>query len=200
MPIIGLTGNFGMGKTTVLRLFNALGANTYNSDDFVHGILKRPETIKKITRLLGDDVVTKRSGKISLNKKRVAGIVFNEPLKRKSLERIIHPEVLKMIRTMGSMISKKDKSAIVVFEVPLLFEVGFDKYFDKTVVVFCNRKNAFGRAGGKGFSEEDAKKRILAQMPITRKIALADFRIENNGGLEDLEKRVGRVFNALIHS
>ncbi len=70
MPTIGLTGNFGMGKTTVLGLFRKLGVHTYNIDDFVHKILGKNTTIRKISKLLGDEVLNKTSSGTSLNKKK----------------------------------------------------------------------------------------------------------------------------------
>ncbi len=198
MPTIGLTGNFGMGKTTVLRIFRKLGAYTFNSDDYVHDILKRPEVIRKISTLLGNQVILKRSNGILLNKNRVADIVFNESMKRKAIEKIIHPEVFKAIKSARANILKKDSSALIIFEVPLLFEAALEKFFDKTVVIYCNREKALDRALGKGFTEDEAEKRIRAQMPITEKKKRADFRIENNGDLNELKKRVERVFNSLI--
>ena len=82
MPSIGLTGGFGMGKSTVLRLFGKLGAETVDSDEIVHNILRKPATVKKIKSLLGESVLKKSRKTISLDKKRVADIIFNEPEKR----------------------------------------------------------------------------------------------------------------------
>jgi dephospho-CoA kinase len=194
MPTIGLTGNFGMGKTTVLRLLRKLGAHTFSSDDYVHEILKKPKIIRQISKILGGNVL---SG-TSLNKKRVADIIFNDTRKRKHVERIIHPEVLATMRATASKILKKDRAAVVVFEVPLLFEAGYGKYFDHTVATHCTRENIAKRAHKKGFTEEEAFRRLRAQMPITKKIKLADFRINNNGEIKDTEKQVHRIYNTII--
>lgn len=198
MPTIGLTGNFGMGKTTVLRLFRRLGAYTFSSDDYVHDILKKPGTIRKISKVLGEQVVSRTLRRVSLNRKRVADIIFNDTRKRRQVERIIHPEVLATMRTTASKILKKDRSAVVVFEVPLLFEAGYGKYFDHTVATYCTRENIAKRTRKKGFTEEEAFRRLRAQMPITKKIKLADFRINNNGEIKDTEKQVNRIFNTIV--
>ncbi|MDO8282849.1 MAG: dephospho-CoA kinase [Thermodesulfovibrionia bacterium] len=180
MPTIGLTGGFGTGKSTVLKLFKKLGAHTVDSDKLVADILKRPVIINKLVKILGKEITQKRNGKLILIKSRIAKIIFADPEKRKAVENIIHPEVLKEIKAIRKTIYSKDKSATIVIEVPLLFETGFDKYFDKTVVVYCNREIAINRLMNKGFSREEILKRIRAQMPISRKKKLADYSINNN--------------------
>lgn len=188
-----------MGKSTVLRLFGKLGAETVDSDKIVHNILQRPETIKKITSLLGE-IVQKESGKaITLDKKRVADIIFNEPEKRISIEKIIHPKVMKEIKAVMKEKLSKKPSLTIIFEIPLLFEAGYEKHFDKVIVVFCKRDVAIRRLLEKGFSKEDALKRMRAQMPITRKKALADFVIDNNDGIRKAEAQVKRFLNELAN-
>lgn len=197
MPTIGLTGNFGMGKTAVLHLFRKSGAYTFDIDKFVHEILKKPETIRIIAQALGKDVLTKKITKISINKTRVAKIIFDDAGKRKVLEQIVHPQVLKIMKTTESGILKRDHSALIVFEVPLLFEAGYEKHFDKTIVVYCNKDTAINRVIKKGFSKDEAHKRLRAQMPITRKKKLADFLINNNYDISGTEKRVKRILYKL---
>ncbi|HDK16961.1 MAG TPA: dephospho-CoA kinase, partial [Nitrospirae bacterium] len=82
MPFIGLTGGLGAGKTTVLGFFKRSGAHTINADKLVHESLKNPAIIKKLARLLGRDILIKKASKVSVNKKRIAEIIFNDPQKR----------------------------------------------------------------------------------------------------------------------
>jgi dephospho-CoA kinase len=196
MPTIGLTGNFGMGKTTVLSLFKKSGAYTFNIDEFVHQILNRPEIIRKIARALGADILT-RSPKLSINKARVAKLIFNDSEKRKALEKIIHPQVLRIIKATRSKILKEHHYALIIFEVPLLFEAGYENFFDKTVVVYSSKSKAINRLVAKGFSKDEILKRTRAQMPITKKKELADFVIDNNYDISDTEKQVRNVFKKL---
>jgi dephospho-CoA kinase len=197
MTTIGLTGNFGMGKTAVLRLFRKSGAYAFNIDKFVHEILRRPEIVRKIAHTLGKDVLTKNITKISINKSRVAEIIFDDAGKRKALEQIVHPQVMKIVKTTESGILKRDPSALIVFEVPLLFEAGYEKHFDKTIVVYCNKNTAINRLVKKGFSKDEAQKRLRAQLPITRKKKLADFVVNNNYDMSGTEKQVKRILYKL---
>ncbi len=197
MPTIGLTGNFGMGKTTVLEMFKKLGSHTFNVDEFVHHILRQETIIRKISRLLGNEVLTKTSSGLSINKKKVADIIFRDPDKKKAVEEIIHPEVLKEIKDVRSNILKKDPDAFIIFEVPLLFEAGYGYHFDRTIVVHSTRQTAINRLTHKGCTKDDILKRSRSQMPIYKKKKLADFLIENNGDLKSTSRRVNRIFNRL---
>ena len=197
MPTIGLTGNFGMGKSTVLKMFGRMGAFTYDIDTFVHSIQEKPAIIKKISRVIGNSVLSKRSGKPTLNKKRVASMIFNDPEKRKAVEKIIHPEVLKLLKQAETKILKKEPEAVIVFEVPLLFEAGYEKHFNKIVVVYSNMENALKRLAGKGFSRDEAVSRMRVQMPVSVKLKLSDYSINNNYGLQRTEKRVKKILNEI---
>lgn len=197
MPTIGLTGNFGMGKSAVLKMFGRMGAFTYDIDIFVHSILEKPAIIKKISRVIGNSVLSKRSSKPTLNKKRVASMIFNDPEKRKAVEKIIHPEVLRLIKQAETKILKKEPEAVIVFEVPLLFEAGYEKQFNKIIVVYSNMKNALKRLVGKGFSRDEAVSRMRAQMPVSVKLKLSDYTINNNYDLQRTEKRVKKILNEI---
>ncbi|MBI5025736.1 MAG: dephospho-CoA kinase [Nitrospirae bacterium] len=135
--------------------------------------------------------------KYVVDKKRLASMIFNDPEKRKTLERIIHPEVLKTARDIKSTILLKDPHAIILFEIPLLFEAGYEKIFDRIIVVHCNKKTAITRLIRKGFPKEEAIKRMQAQIPISRKKASADFLINNNSTIEKTKTQVRRIFNLL---
>ena len=200
MPTIGLTGNFGMGKSAVLKMFGRMGAFTYDIDTFVHSILEKPAIIKKITKVLGNSVLSKRSSKPSLNKKRVASMIFNDTEQRRAVEGIIHPEVLELIKRAEAKVLKKELEAVIVFEVPLLFEAGYEKHFDKTVVVYTSRQKTLSRLDKKGFTKEEARSRMRAQMPVSVKLKRSDYSINNNYGLQRTEKRVKRILSILINN
>ena len=193
MPTIGLTGNFGMGKSTVLKMFGRMGAVTYDIDSFVHSILENNAIIKKITGVLGSSVLLKCSGRPALNKKLVASMIFNDPEQRKAIEKIIHPEVLELMKQAEAKVLKNEPDAVIVFEVPLLFEAGYEKHFDRTVVVYTNSQNALNRLKGKGFTNDEARSRMRAQMPISAKMKRCDYSINNNYALQRTEKRVKKI-------
>jgi len=197
MPIIGLTGNFGMGKSTVLRLFNSLGAFTFSADEFVHQILENPGTIRKLVKVLGKDILLSGAEHVSINKKHMADIIFNDPGKRKAAEEIIHPEVLKLIKLAASDIQKRDPSAIIMFEVPLLLEAGYTRHFNKTIVVHCTRNTAITRLMQKGFTRTEVLKRMRSQMPVAEKKKLADYLIDNNNGKRKTESQVRKIYRQL---
>ncbi len=187
-----------MGKTTVLNLFKKKGVHIFNIDNYVHEILDKPEYVTMIAGILGEDVLKIKSGNISLDKKRIAEIIFNNSKKRKLIEEIIHPEVFRRIKADESKINDKDPSAIIMFEVPLLFECGYENNFDRTIVVYCKRDSAVRRLIKKDFSKDQISKRLRAQMPITFKTRMADFVINNSNSLMETGVQVERIFGKIL--
>lgn len=186
-----------MGKSTVLGLFNKLGAFTFSADDFVHNILENPGIIRKLTKVLGRDILSSGTEHFSINKKHMADIIFSDPHKRNAVEKIIHPEVLKLIKLTASDIQKREPSAIIIFEVPLLLEAGFTRDFHKTIVVHCTRDTSITRLARKGFSRSEVMKRIRSQMSIAEKKKHADYLIDNNNGKRKTELQVKKIFQEL---
>jgi len=197
MPFIGLTGGLGTGKTTVLKLFKNSGAYTIDADKLVHQILKKPSTIKKLAAIIGKGILIERTAKTFINKKRMADIIFNDVQKRKSVEKLIHPEVMKAAKDFKTKILAKKSDAIIVFEVPLLLEAGYEKIFDKIIVVYCSKAKAVERLRKRGLSKEQALKRMNSQMSISRKKAYADFLINNNLSISNTKSQVKEIFNEL---
>ncbi len=189
-PLIALTGNYGSGKTTVLEIFKKLGAITINTDMLVSNILKRPEIINKIRRLLGDKVVNEDG---ELNKKIIAEIVFTESEKRIALEDIIHPEVFNEIK---SIISRINEKKIVIIEIPILFERGYEDRFDKIITVYAGEDDIFKRLRNNGLTDKEIKIRLEAQLPYQEKIKRSDFTIDNSGK-KDLEEQAKIIFEKL---
>jgi dephospho-CoA kinase len=191
--LVGVTGNYGMGKSTVLRLFKNFGGTIIDTDEVVDSLLWEPDVIQKIRKALGESIFS-RNG--SLSKKRVADIIFNDSDLRRSLEDILHPLVFRKINL---LLNKKDFGSKVVFvEIPLLFERGYEKRFDVTITVFAAEEAALRRLEKKGISRQESLLRLKAQLPIEEKINRSDFVIDNNGTNEETESQVERIYEGLL--
>jgi dephospho-CoA kinase len=197
MPFIGLTGGLGTGKTTVLNFFKSFGARTISADTIVHDLLKRPGIKKKLASCLGKDILIKSASRSYINKKLMAETIFNDTRKRKATEKIIHPQVRKIALQKKKTMLQKNRKTIIVFEVPLLFEAGFQSIFDKVIVVYCRKDTALKRLALLGLSREQAIQRIKVQMPLTKKKAQADFLINNGADIRKTKGQVERVFKKL---
>jgi len=191
--VVGLTGNYGMGKSSVATLFRKLGAHTLDSDKIVAGLLKQESVRGQIMGLLGVGVL-KADG--SLNKDGIAKIVFNNKLLRMKLQAMLHPLVLDNVDKDIRRI--RDTNCIVVVEVPLLFEGKFQNRFDRTITVYTRQMTALARLKKTGIARKDALSRLKTQMDIRLKKKLSDFCINNNGTKRQTETQVMRIFQTLV--
>jgi dephospho-CoA kinase len=192
MLLAGLTGNYGMGKSTVLHIFAKLGAVTRDSDEIVRTVLEEEDVLKRIRRLLGDGVFYKNG---RLNKKKAARVIFENDALRRSLEDIVHPLVFERVHSLAEGLKGTEK--MVVVEVPLLFERGYENRFDRTITVYTEEKVALYRLGEKGIKSEEATARLKSQLPIKEKMQRADFVIDNNGTFEETTEQVRRIYKEL---
>jgi len=193
MLLVGLTGNYGMGKSFVLSQFKKLGAITIESDKIVESLLSEREVIESIRNLLGNTVFDEKG---NLDKKKIANLIFKNDILKNSLENILHPLVFERIESFLFTIKKKD--AIVVIEIPLLYEKGYEGRFDRTISVFSNAETALHRLEKNGISNEDAKKRLQSQLPIEEKNKKCDFTIDNNGTFEETITQVTKIYSKLL--
>ena len=189
---IGLTGNYGMGKSFVLSVFKELGAEVLDSDEIVHHLLQDKKVISKVKKILGGQAENKHGALIN---KEVAKIIFNNNEIREKLEALLHPLVFHEMQEYLRKI--KGKQRIVIVEVPLLFEGGYQGRFSRTITVYATQKTAIERLMNSGISRRNALKRLKAQLPIQTKKKRADYLIDNNGPKRKTRKQVKDIYEQL---
>lgn len=190
--IVGLTGALGSGKSTVAKLFRRWGAHVIDADRLAHAALRKDSlTYRRITKTFGPAIL-KANGPI--DRKQLADVVFNDARKRKLLERIVHPFVFRKI---GSEI-RTSRRKIVVVEIPLLFETGFERFVHRTVVVDAFPEALARRLKTKrGYSSGQIRARIRAQWPMAKKKERSDFVINNNDGISKTVRQARMVWDQL---
>lgn len=193
MLLVGLTGNYGMGKSTVLPLFRKIGADTLDSDMIVRSLLEEETVLRKIRVLLGDTVFYKNG---RLNKNKVSNLIFENESLRHSLEDILHPLVFERIKSHVARTDRHDRVFIV--EVPLLFERGYQGRFDRTITVFADEGLVLGRLKKAGIDGKEAVRRLRAQLTIDEKKKQSDFVIDNNGTIEKTTEQVKTIYRKLM--
>ncbi|MGC8814259.1 MULTISPECIES: dephospho-CoA kinase [Dictyoglomus] len=186
---IGITGGIGTGKTLVINTLKELGIPVISADEIVRELQRDPYYLEKIRKIFGDKVFEEGQ----LNRKKLAEIIFSDDKERKKLENLLHPPVLTEIKK--RLEDFKDKE-IVAVEVPLLFEVGIENWFDEIWVVYAPFEIQLERIIKRdNISQEEAIKRIKAQIPIEEKVKKADFVIYND---KDLESTKNQIKNRIL--
>ena len=190
--ILGLTGGFGCGKSSVIKFFKAAGWQTSSADDICAKLYEQQE-VEFMKQLRGrwQDKVFYSDGKV--NKAEIAKIVFNDDNELRWLCLVLYPLIAKETRALIEKNTGKD----FIFEVPLLFEAGWNKIFDKTVAVWTDTETQKERLLAKGISIKDIKNRNSKQLPNDEKLQKADFGIMNNGSLKLLKKQCNKLINSI---
>ncbi|HSW63384.1 MAG TPA: dephospho-CoA kinase [Dissulfurispiraceae bacterium] len=194
MIVLGITGNIGMGKSTVSRMFEELGAVRIDADAVVSGLLGDPEVIREVSDLFGEHVL--HNG--VLDRKLLAHTVFSNSRLRLGLENILHPRVFKAVDAQVEELAKTAAPLIIVVEAPVLFERSYQNRFDSVLTVFTSEETALRRLEEKGMTRDDARKRIESQFPITMKREKADMTIDNNGTHDETREQVRRIYELLM--
>jgi len=186
---IGLTGGIAAGKSEALAAFERLGAETISSDAVVHELLDSEPLLKRLTERWGAEVVPQ--GRV--DRARVGEIVFAEPEELSWLEAQIHPLVGKRIGAW--LASLPATTEIAVVEVPLLFESEMDGVFDTTVAVIASDPVRRERAEARGHTL--VEEREARQLDQDEKAARAEHTIDNEGSVEDLERKLSALIEKL---
>ena len=187
---VAITGGIGAGKSEALFAFQKAGAATVSSDEIVHHLLRTdPEVKEAIVAELGEGVLDPQG---TVDRKRVAKVVFGDREKLDFLERLLHPKVATEYLSWREGLAKlPNPPEVCVTEVPLLFETGGEKRFDKVVVITAPTKL---REQRRRVPRDDRDERLL---PDREKVKRADFHYVNTGTLEDLDAWVAGVMEKL---
>ena len=189
---VGLTGGIGSGKSTVSKILISKGFSVYNSDNRAKWLMNNNDNLKSnIISIFGNKAYLKGS----LNRKYLSAKVFNDSLKLKALNNLVHPLVA--IDFKNWLLNQKSKD-FVFKEAAILIESGAYKEMDKIIVVSCPENIRLERVLKRdGNSPELVKKRMQNQISETEKINHADFVVKNNGSKSDLVLEVEFVISEL---
>lgn len=194
MLLVGLTGGIGTGKSTVARMLEKRGAVVFDADVLARqAVAPGTPGFDQVVEWFGPNVLAPGGG---LDREALATIVFSDPAARRDLEGIVHPEVRRMFAE--GCEEYRDSDRVVVFSAPLLVETGMHTAFDRLIVVSAPVATQIERLmRDRGMAERDVQARIAAQLPLEAKAEVADILVDNEGTLEDLERRVERVWRDL---
>jgi dephospho-CoA kinase len=193
MLVIGLTGGIGSGKSTVARMLAERGAVVLDADAFAREALDKdtPE-LGKVFERFGSEVVGAEG---RLDRRALASIVFADERARRDLEAIVHPYVGKRIA--DGIAENSEGDSLIVLESPLLIEMGTNRICDVVIVVTASADTRVARLIARGMEEADVRARIAAQTAPSDRAAAADFLLENEGTLQELEAEVDGLWNDL---
>ncbi len=199
MVLIGLTGGVGTGKSTVAQVFKRCGAVVIDADQLTRHVV-RPSlpAWRAIVRMFGKKILNPDR---TINRQALGAIVFHNKGKLRQLERIIHPRVAREQARLVRQAARKDPRAVVVYDVPLLFEAGIDKRVDTTIVVTADQATQIARLKKRsGLSRSQALRRIRSQMPLARKIRRADIVLDGTCSLSSLRAQIRKHYKKLKES
>lgn len=195
IPVVGIAGGIGSGKSTVARALQSLGALVSDSDLQIRAALETQDVKRTLAQWWGEGVLDSDG---DVDRSAIAKIVFNDPSQRERLEELLHPYAL---RARTAMIEKGERegAACVVIDAPLLFEVGLDEECDAVIYVDTPREIRIARLREtRGWSEEELDRREKAQLPLEHKRQNSDHVVINEGDERDLREQVDAVLARIL--
>ncbi len=194
--IVGVTGGIACGKSTVSRLLSEKGAIPINSDEIGHQLLKRGSPVMgALLEAFGPDILDE-SGDVSRQK--LGAIVFNDRAARERLNAIMHPPIVEQSRSEANRLVAENENCVVLIDAPLLIEANSQDTVDVIVVVTASTQIQLQRLlENRSLSQTEAHTRIDSQMPLSEKVKYADFLVENDGTLEELEQKVDGLWHEI---
>ncbi len=197
--VLGITGNIASGKSTVSKELARRGAVVLDADQLAREVVASGSSaLKKVVKLFGTEILQKDG---DLDRDRLGQMVFADVKVRAMLNGIIHPEIAKKSIEQLQQLRETTAAPLIVYEAPLLFEVGAETRVDKVLVVKIDEEEQLRRLMARDrLSEADARQRMNSQMQQEKKIIRADFVIDNSGTLVETQKQVDALWGELSKS
>jgi dephospho-CoA kinase len=195
IPLIGILGGIGSGKSTVAGYFAKLGCAVIDADTIAHEVLETTEVQGILAHRFGAAVFTADG---HVNRKALASIVFSDPAKLAFLNSIVHPRTLQRVQESITDIRQNRLAKAIIIDAPLLVEAGWDKKCDNLVFVECNKDYRLSRLLQRsGIDRKQLEEREKFQISLDKKASLAYYTISNNSDLSALEGQVSCVFSRI---
>ena len=189
---LGLSGGIGSGKSTVAKILTELGAVVIDADVIAREVLEPGQIGYENTILTFGESVLSESG--SIDRKKLAELVFQNPDQLAKLEAIIHPAVIDRVAQIRESLPD---TSIVVYDTPLMFEKQLQGQFDKVLIVSADIELRRSRLLERGLELNDINARMANQATDAQRESIADFVIQNNGSLAQLQEQVAKVWQQI---
>ena len=188
--VIGLTGGIGTGKSTVSQILKEKKFPVIDLDIISHEVIKFLKVMEKIVENFGKEVLEyNNTGNWIVSREKLGRVIFGNREKRLILNSVMHPEILRIMRE--KILECKKENKIIFVEIQLLFEVQWEKEFDYILLVSAEKETQIKRILSRdNRSKEEALSIINSQMSLDEKKKRSDYVIENDGNIQDLEKKV----------
>lgn len=192
MLSIALTGGIGSGKSLAGEFFQELGAVVIDSDQLARDVIERgTEGFDEVLSRFGDEVLD--DGEI--NRSKLSEIVFKDENARRDLEEIIHPKVRELATRIAARVPSE---GVVINQIPLLFETKGANRFDFVITISANLEVRKARLAERGLKSYEIERRISAQVTDEERESIANYVIQNEGSIDDLERAVQGVWEREI--
>jgi len=193
--IIGLTGGPGTGKSLVAKYLKERGATIISADDVGKRVVnENPAVFRKLVQEFGKSIVRDDG---ALDRRKLGNIVFPDPKSLRKLSQIVHPPLLRILKSELKRLKNSHRHKLIVIDAALIFEWGIANWCDYIVTVTARRYIRLKRLRRQGLTHRQAENRISAQIPDRDKVKLADYIIQNNGARAALRHQVGRFLEIL---
>ncbi len=198
IPVIGLVGGIGSGKTAVAARLESLGAFVIDADKVGHALLGQRPVRERVVERFGTgvlDLTVAEGEEPTVDRRALAAIVFADPAARKNLESIVHPRMRTTFEKAIARVIRKGVASAVVLDAAILYEAGWDRLCDVVLFVDASREDRLARlAGQRGWDEIALTAREKAQWALVEKRGRADAVISNNGAIEAIGPEVDRIW------
>jgi dephospho-CoA kinase len=192
---VALTGGIATGKSHVLERLRRRGVPCLDADALAHGVeAAGTEATQAIAARFGDGVLAKDG---SVDRMKLGPIVFADSAARSDLEAIVHPAVYRAIRAGLRAFELTENPRLAVVDVPLLFETGRASDFDTVIATVCTPDIQLARLIARGMSDEDARRRLAAQLPAAEKATRANHVIDTSGTFDETDAQVDQILAIL---
>jgi dephospho-CoA kinase len=197
-PIIGIAGGIGSGKSFVARLFGELGCLVLSADDQVRAVYTDPAVRETLKQWWGDGVINSEG---QVDRRAVAGRVFEKPDERRRLEALIHPRVAALRD--AAMAAAADDAQVLAFvwDIPLLFEVGLNHRCDTIVFVDAPWEDRFRRVRQtRGWDEAELRRRENLQLGLDNKRRMSNDVVQNTADVGFARRQVQEILSRIFHN
>jgi dephospho-CoA kinase len=193
---VALTGGIATGKSHVLDQFRRRGVPCLDADTLAHGVTAPgTEATAAIAARFGAEVLGPDG---AVDRTKLGPIVFADSPARRELEAIVHPAVYRAIAAGVRAFELIGNDPFVVVDVPLLYETGAEKHFDRVIVTACSPETQLARLRERGLTDDAARQRLAAQWTTDQKTSRADFVVNTDGTFEETNAQVERIYQLLV--